>query len=239
MSPVAFKLPGDPDSTVAAALYVPEGDRNLDALFVFAHGAGAGHFHPFMTSYASALAARGITVVTFNFPYMEKKRRTPDRAPVLEDAFRRAITGAVEHRHVKASKLFIGGKSMGGRMATHVGAYLDKWPAVPKPAGIIAFGYPLSPPRGKRTGDRVAHLKALMVPTLIVQGTRDPFGGPDEVKEAIFEGGATPPIEILPVEGGDHSFAVLKSSGRDQNLVHAEIQDAVVEWMKKQMTKNK
>jgi hypothetical protein len=119
VSPVAFKLPGDPDTTVAAALYVPEGDRNLDALFVFAHGAGAGHFHPFMSSYASALAARGITVVTFNFPYMEKRRRTPDRAPVLEDAFRRAVTGAVEHRHVKTEALFIGGKSMGGFTATH------------------------------------------------------------------------------------------------------------------------
>ena len=185
-----------------------------------------------MTSYASALAARGITVVTFNFPYMEKKRRTPDRAPVLEDAFRRAVAAALEHKQVKASKLFIGGKSMGGRMATHLGAYLDKWTATRKPSGIIAFGYPLSPPRSKRTGDRVTHLKTLTIPTLIVQGTRDPFGAPDEVKEAITEGNANPPIEVLPVEGGDHSFAVLKSSGRDQTLVHAEIQDAVAEWMK-------
>ena len=79
-----------------------------------------------------------------------------------------------------------------------------------------------------------AHLKTLTVPTLIVQGTRDPFGAPDEVKEAITEGNAKPPVEILPVEGGDHSFAVLKSSGRDQNLVHAEIQDAVADWIKKQ-----
>ena len=215
-----------------SALYAPEGDRNLDALFVFAHGAGAGHSHPFMTNYASGLSARGITVVTFDFPYMENKRRTPDRAPVLEDAFRRAVTAAVDNRKVTASKVFIGGKSMGGRMATHLGAYLDKWPAVPKPSGIIAFGYPLSPPRGKRTGDRVAHLKALTVPTLIVQGTRDPFGGPDEIKEALADASPQPPIEIVPVEGGDHSFAVLKSSGRDQNLVHAEIQDAVADWMK-------
>jgi predicted alpha/beta-hydrolase family hydrolase len=233
MSPVAFQLPGDPDTSVAAALYAPEGDRNLDALFVFAHGAGAGHFHPFMTSYASGLAARGITVVTFNFPYMEKRRKTPDRAPVLEDAFRRAIVGAVNHRHVKASKLVIGGKSMGGRMATHLGAYLEKWPAVPQPSGIVALGYPLSPPRGKRTGDRVAHLKALTIPTLIVQGTRDPFGGPDEVRDAVFEGGATPPIDVVAVESGDHSFAVLKSSGRDQSAVHAEIMDTVAEWISK------
>ena len=186
-----------------------------------------------MSSYASALAARGITVVTFNFPYMEKRRKTPDRAPVLEDAFRRAIAGAVAHRHVKASKLFIGGKSMGGRIATHLGANLDQWPEAPKPSGVIAFGYPLAPPRSKRTGDRVTHLKMLAVPTLIVQGTRDPFGGPDEISEAIADAVPKPPIEIMTVEGGDHSFAVLKSSGRDQNQVHGEIQDAVADWISK------
>jgi uncharacterized protein len=231
--PVAFQLPGDPDTTVAAALYPAEGEQTLDALLVFAHGAGAGHFHPFMASYASGLAARGITVVTFNFPYMEKRRKTPDRAPVLEDAFRRAIAGAVAHRHVKASKLFIGGKSMGGRIATHLGANLEQWPEAPKPSGVIAFGYPLAPPRSKRTGDRVTHLKMLNVPTLIVQGTRDPFGGPDEITEAIADAAPAPPIEIMTVEGGDHSFAVLKSSGRDQNLVHGEIQDAVADWISK------
>ncbi len=231
--PVAFQLPGDPDTTVAAALYPAEGDRPLDALFVFAHGAGAGHFHPFMANYANGLAARGVTVVTFNFPYMEQRRKTPDRAPVLEDAFRRAIAGAVAHRHVKASKLFIGGKSMGGRIATHLGANLERWPEAPEPSGVVAFGYPLAPPRSKRTGDRVTHLKMLTVPTLIVQGTRDPFGGPDEIKEAIADATPPPAIEIVAVEGGDHSFAVLKSSGRDQTAVHAEIQDTVAAWMKK------
>ena len=234
MSPVAFQLPGDPDTTVAAALYVPEGDRNVGALLVLAHGAGAGHFHPFMTGYAAGLATRGVTVVTFNFPYMERRRKTPDRAPILEDAFRRAIVGAVEHRHVKASRLFIGGKSMGGRIATHLGAALDKWPAVPKPSGIVAFGYPLAPPRSKRTGDRVTHLKVLTVPTLMVQGTRDPFGGPDEIKEALTDAKPAPPIEIYAVEGGDHSFGVLKSSGRDPAMVHAEIQDHVAAWVAKQ-----
>ena len=245
MSPVAFKLPGDPETTVAAALYAPAEDRNLDALLVLAHGAGAGHFHPFMTGYAEGLANRGVTVVTFNFPYLEQRRKTPDRAPVLEDAFRRAVVGAVEQRHVRASKLFIGGKSMGGRIATHLAASLAprsgapeenavKWPQVPLPSGVIAFGYPLAPPRSKRTGDRVSHLKALRVPTLIVQGTRDPFGGPDEVLEALADAPTPPPIEVLPVEGGNHSFAVLKSSGRDQAVVHADIQDAVAAWIQKQ-----
>ncbi len=230
--PVAFQLPGDPDTTIAAALYPAEGDRPADALLVFAHGAGAGHFHPFIAGYASGLATRGITVVTFNFPYMEQRRRTPDRAPVLEDAFRRAVAGAVGHRHVKASKLFIGGKSMGGRIATHLGANPDQWPEAPKPSGVIAFGYPLAPPRSKRTGDRVTHLTLLKVPTLIVQGTRDPFGGPDEITEAIADAAPAPPIEIVTVEGGDHSFGVLKSSGRDQAEVHAEIQDHVAEWIR-------
>ena len=208
-------------------------EPHSDTMLVLAHGAGAGQQHPFMVQVARGLSTRGVNVVTFDFPYMHERRKVPDRAPVLESCFRTVIATVRQWRPELSRRLFIGGKSMGGRMATHLGAYLDKWPAVPKPAGIIAFGYPLSPPRGKRTGDRVAHLKALTVPTLIVQGTRDPFGGPDEVKEAISEGNATPPIEILPVEGGDHSFAVLKSSGRDQNLVHAEIQDSVAAWISK------
>ncbi len=234
MSAITFTFPGDPDTTVAAALYVPADDRNLDALLVLAHGAGAGHLHPFMTGYAGGLANRGVTVVTFNFPYLEQRRKTPDRAPMLEDAFRRAVAGAVGHRHVRASKLFIGGKSMGGRIATHLGVALHSWPRVPMPSGIIAFGYPLAPPRSQRTGDRVSHLKALTVPTLIVQGTRDPFGGPDEIIEALADAPTPPPIEVLAVAGGDHSFAVLKSSGRDQAIVHADIQDAVAAWIQRQ-----
>lgn len=234
MSPVAFDIPVDADSPLTAALYPAEPATALDAVFVFAHGAGAGHFHPFMTNYATALCTRGVSVVTFNFPYMEKRRKTPDRAPVLEDAFRRVIAGAVPHVSPPKGglRIFIGGKSMGGRIATHLGAALDRWPDAPRPSGIIAFGYPLAPPRGKRTGDRVTHLKALTVPTLIVQGTRDPFGGPDEVAEAIAGANPAPPVTVLTVAGGDHSFAVLKSSGRDQAAVHTTIQDEVAAWIR-------
>jgi predicted alpha/beta-hydrolase family hydrolase len=224
----------EPETQSATVEFYPANQaRALGALFVFAHGAGAGQHHPFMTSYAQGLAERGVAVATFNFPYMDQKRRTPDRAPVLEDAFRRAVISAAARPDAGGAKLFIGGKSMGGRMATHLAANLDAWPELRKPSGVIAFGYPLAPPRSKRTGDRVTHLKTLTVPTLIVQGTRDPFGGPDEVKDAVFEGDAAPPIDILPVNGGDHSFAVLKSSGRDQKAVHEEILDAVAEWIAK------
>ncbi len=235
VSPVAFQIQDDAGTKVEAALYPASPAAALDALFVFAHAAGAGHRHPFLTSYAAAFAARGVTVVTFNFPYMEQGRKTPDRAPVLEEAFRRAVVGAVNQVGANAGyHIFIGGKSMGGRIATHLGAALDRWPPAPPPSGVIAFGYPLAPPRSRKTGDRVTHLKALTVPTLIVQGTRDPFGGPDEIREALAGAQPAPPIAVLPVESGDHSFAVLKSSGRDQAAVHATIQDEVVAWIRTQ-----
>jgi len=229
MSPIPFTVNAQPDP-LPAVLYEAHGPAPTTALLVLAHGAGAGQASPFMTGYASALAARGIAVVTFDFPYMARRRKTPDRAPVLEAAFRAAVMGACER--VRASRLFVGGKSMGGRMATHLGADPASWPAaVPPLAGIIALGYPLAPPGGRRSGDRVSHLRRLHVPALIVQGTRDPFGGPDEIREAVFDAGSHPPIEILTVAGGDHSFGVLKSSGRDQADVHAEIQDAIARWI--------
>jgi predicted alpha/beta-hydrolase family hydrolase len=233
VNPVTFQLPADAETAVTATLFMPEAGRPADALFVFAHGAGAGQTHPFMVNYATGLSAQGLAVVTFNFPYMEKGRKTPDRAPVLEDAFRRVVTAAARHPQAAGTtRLFIGGKSMGGRIATHLGSAPDKWPDAPPPSGVIAFGYPLAPPRSRSTGDRVTHLKALTVPTLIVQGTRDPFGGPDEIRSAITDAAPPPPIEILAVDGGDHSFAVLKSSGRDAAAVHAEIQAAVVAWIR-------
>jgi predicted alpha/beta-hydrolase family hydrolase len=231
---VAFQIPGDSATTVSAALYPPD-EPSTEMLLVLAHGAGAGHYHPFMTSYARALASLGVAVVTFNFPYMEARRKTPDRAPVLEEAFRRAVVGAVNHRHIHAKHLFIGGKSMGGRMATHLGASLDGWPvATPLPSGIIVLGYPLIPLGGSRKSDRVTHLGAITVPTLIVQGTRDSFGGPEQVTQALATAGgrAQELIEVSSVEGGDHSFAVLKSAGRAQADVHTQIQRKVVDWMK-------
>jgi predicted alpha/beta-hydrolase family hydrolase len=234
MSPLSFQLSIDDDpAAIGAAYYAAEGASRMDALLVLAHGAGAGHFSPFMVAYATALAARGVDVVTFNFSYMERGRKMPDRAPVLEETFRKAVAAALAHRHVRASRLFIGGKSMGGRIATHLAAQPEQWPAsLPPLSGVVVLGYPLAPPGGRRTGDRVSHLKALTVPTLIVQGTRDAFGGPDEVTAAVAGEGAAPPIEVVTVAGGDHSFAVLKSSGRDQDAVHAEVQDTIANWVR-------
>jgi uncharacterized protein len=232
MTPVAFHVPGDEALTHAATLYPAETATPLDAVFVFAHGAGAGQSHPFMVRYARGLAERGMTVVTFDFPYMQARRKTPDRAPVLEDAFRRVLAGATAHRHVHATRVFIGGKSMGGRIATHLAAAPDRWPADVAPlAGVIVFGYPLQPPGGsKRSADRVSHLISIGVPTLIVQGTRDSFGGPADITNAV-DGAATsqrtsaPPIAVYAVDGGDHSLTVKRKTERP---VDYDIWDRVV-----------
>ena len=209
-----------------AVVYLAEKSRALNALYVFAHGAGAPQSHPFMKAYAAGLAERGVTVVTFNFDYMEQRRGRPDRAPVLEATFRTAIAEAWSKHGGTSTRLFIGGKSMGGRMSTHLGAALNAWPDVPRPSGIVVFGYPLK--SGKQ--DRVSHLRALTVPTLIVQGTRDSFGGPGEVTAALK--GSAAPITVLPVDTGDHSLAVLKSSGKTPAESQSAILDAVVDWMK-------
>src|SRR5688572_13993336 len=126
------------------------------ALLVLAHGAGAGERHPFMVTMARGLAERGIDVVTFDFPYMAQKRKVPDKAPVLESAFRDAIVEA-RTRVTPDHRLFIGGKSMGGRMATHLAADRTDLEVGPYIRGVIALGYPLHPP-GKPEQQRVAHL---------------------------------------------------------------------------------
>src|SRR5688572_17251584 len=145
-------------------------------LFVLAHGAGAGQKHPFMVATAEGLAARGIDVVTFDFPYMHARRGVPDKAPVLERCFKAVIDASRTIKGLSRHALFIGGKSMGGRMATHLGAQ-----DVEGLKGVVALGYPLHPP-GAPDKLRVAHLPEISVPVLIVQGERDAFGSPAELE---------------------------------------------------------
>jgi predicted alpha/beta-hydrolase family hydrolase len=232
MSPLAFHVTGDGADTQAALLYQASTATRRRILFVLAHGAGAGHAHPWMVKYARAIAERGVDVVTFNFPYKEAGRSAPDRAPVLEDAFRRVVVSAVGHRHVDAARLFIGGKSMGGRIATHLASAPDVWPAdAPRLNGVVVFGYPLNPPGGsKRSADRVSHLARIATPTLVVQGTRDTFGGPDSVRDAAKTHAPRAPIEVQGIDGGDHSLTVRKSM---QEPIDNAIWDDVVKWMEK------
>jgi len=196
------------------------------ALLVLAHGAGAGQKHPFMVTIARGLAARGIDVATFDFPYMQQKRKAPDKAPVLEAAFRAAIAearGQVTPEHAT----FIGGKSMGGRIATHLAAQWADLQVGPC-RGVVALGYPLHPP-GKPEQRRIAHLPSIAVPVLIVQGERDAFGTPAELRPVVETMRAGVTLHV--VEGGDHSLAVARSSGTAQKQVYEHVLDTIAAWM--------
>jgi len=190
------------------------------SLLILAHGAGAGETHPFMTGIAAALAARGIDVVTFNFPYMAQKRKVPDRAPVLEAAFRDVVARTIEQPELSSRRLFIGGKSMGGRMATHLAAQ-----GVDALAGVVALGYPLHPP-GKPQQLRSEHLPAITVPVLIVQGEKDTFGTPAELTPVIETMRA--PVTLHVVQGGDHSLGV---RGRGKGETIGAAADVVAAWI--------
>jgi predicted alpha/beta-hydrolase family hydrolase len=170
-----------------------------------------------MVSMARLLSAKGISVVTFDFPYMRERRKVPDRAPVLEAAFREVIDVAREWAH--GLPLVIGGKSMGGRMATHLGAQ-----GIDGLKGIVVFGYPLHPP-GKPDQPRVAHLPSITVPVLIIQGDRDTFGTPDELRPVIKT--MTAQVTLHVVAKGDHSLSV---RGRKRDDTLADVAEAVVGW---------
>lgn len=183
------------------------GPENAAVTIALAHGAGAGMDTEFMTAFAEGLAEAGFRVVRFEFPYMRERRRTgkrrpPDREPILRQTWLDVIES------LDAQTLVIGGKSMGGRMASLVA---DDTAA----AGLICLGYPFHP-SGRPERLRVEHLRDLQTPTLIVQGERDPLGNREEV--AGYQLSKSIRIHWLP--DGDHSFKPRKSSGRtlDQNL---------------------
>ena len=197
-------------------------------LVVLAHGAGAGQRSAFMQRYAELLAARGLDVLTFDFPYMAAGRKLPDRAAALEAAFHGAVAAGVAALDGAARAVVVAGKSMGGRMATHLAAQPEAWRGAVPLVAAVAFGYPLRPP-GPRGGDRVSHLSRLSVPTLIVQGTRDTFGGPDEVSAATT---GIARVTVLPVATGDHSLKVTAASGQRQDDVEASIAEAVARFVR-------
>jgi hypothetical protein len=187
-------------------------------VLVLAHGAGAGQNHPFMVATAKGLAARRVSVVTFEFPYMREGRHAPDKAPVLESAFRDAIAATREWSGV--TRVFIGGKSMGGRMATHLGAQ-----GLEGLLGIVALGYPLHPP-GRPDKPRTEHLPSIHVPVLIVQGERDAFGTPDELRPVVATMNANTTLHVVP--GGDHSLAV---RGKQKAAVFEGVLDVVASFI--------
>lgn len=184
-----------------------DGSADATALVALAHGAGAGMTTPFMAFFARELAERGLRVARFEFPYMASKRltgksRPPDREPVLRQTWLRVV--AMLKDTSPGARMVIGGKSMGGRMASLVADEAEV-------GGLVCLGYPFHPV-GKPQTLRVEHLRALKTPTLILQGERDPFGARAEV--ATYD--LSPAIQVHWLADGDHSFKPRKSSGRSE-----------------------
>jgi len=179
-----------------------DGPGSSPATVVLAHGAGGPMDSPFLNDFAAGLAAHALRVVRFEFPYMRARRRgirsgAPDREPVLRDSWKEAVAAAGG-----GGRVVIGGKSLGGRIASLVADELGV-------RGLVCLGYPFHPP-GQPAKLRTKHLADLATRTLILQGTRDPFGGPDEVSGYTL----SPSIEVVWVEDGDHSWKPRARSGR-------------------------
>ena len=206
------------------ALVFPAEPPHLGAALILGHGAGAGQHSAFMTEFARAVAALGADVVTFNFLYTEQKRKLPDRGPVLEACYRAVIEVVRDRVDTARHALFVGGKSMGGRIATQVAAADADVPL----AGLVLLGYPLHPP-GRPERRRDAHLPAVKRPMLFVQGSRDGFGTPEELAP-ILAGLAPRPV-LHEIAGGDHSFKLIGRDPAKQAATHARIQRVVVDWM--------
>jgi predicted alpha/beta-hydrolase family hydrolase len=221
-TPMRVRLEGGAATT---ALLYPAADPVVGATFILAHGAGAGQQSRFIVDSGRALSAMGLDVVTFNFLFTEQRRRIPDRAPVLEGCYRSVIDLVRADVPSARSTLVIGGKSMGGRMATHVAA-ADRDSAL---AGLVLLGYPLHPP-GKPHQRRDAHLSAIGRPMLFVQGSRDGFGTPDELAPIVASLHPAPVLHV--VSNGDHSFAVPRRNPVGQAAVFADVQEAIVNWIR-------
>ena len=204
---------------VSALLVQPNDAR---ACYVLAHGAGAGMRHASMEAITAGLAERGIATLRYQFPYMEKGSKRPDPPPIAQATVRAAVAEAA--KACPGLPLFAGGKSFGGRMTSQAQA---KTP-LDGVKGLAFFGFPLHP-AGKPSADRAKHLADVKIPMLFLQGTRDALAELNLLQLVVKDLGSRATLHLA--DGADHSFHVLKSSGRNDREVLAEILDAFVAWV--------
>ncbi len=204
---------------VSALLLRPPSAR---ALLVLGHGAGAGMRHPFMQAVAEQLAAQKIATLRYQFPYMEKGKKSPDSQTVLRATIVSAV--ATAKKTARGLPLLAGGKSMGGRLTSLVAAE----GRLPDVQGLIFYGFPLHA-AGKPSSERGAHLAEVNVPMLFLQGTRDRLAELDLIRPVCRRLGKRASLHI--VEGGDHSFHVPKRSGRTAEDVQNELGESVGAWV--------
>jgi uncharacterized protein len=224
--PEQIRLDVSPSEHVTAFAYRAAPHNRTGAILILAHGAGAAQTSSFMVRFATSLAARGVDTVTFNFVYTEQRRRVPDRNDKLESCYRAVIEAVRCGKFLfdaSRRKLVIGGKSMGGRIASQVAASGHEGIA-----GLVFLGYPLHPP-GRPDQLRSKHLPDIRAPMLFVQGSRDAFGTPEELR-AVFRG-LEVAADLYVVEDGDHSFKVPKRSAVPQEQVYEFALEEIVRWL--------
>jgi hypothetical protein len=213
-----WTIPVGNETTSAAYDPAPNGDGST--VFVCAHGAGGNMADKSMLTVTRALGARGLSIVRFNFLYKEKRSSRPDPMPKLKETTEAVV--ARVRSELRPKTLIIGGRSMGGRAASMLAA--DGFDC----SGLLLLAYPLHPP-GKPDQLRDAHLPSIRVPVLCVNGTRDPFCTPELMKGVLER--VTAPWQMLWLETADHSFHVLKSSGKTDAQVIGEVADAAETWV--------
>lgn len=218
MTELEYEIEVEGRGRVSALLLRPDGAQ---LFYVLGHGAGAGMRHPFMETIAELLAERNIATYRYQFPYMEVGRRSPDAPKILELTVRAAIDSAIGL--AGGLPIVAGGKSMGGRITSHVAAH----DSPPELQGLVFLGYPLHAPKKPAT-KRAAHLSEICVPMLFVQGTRDDLADLDLLRPIVAGLGDGATMHV--VDGGDHSFRVLKRSGRTAEQVMNDIADAISQW---------
>ena len=227
--------------SVTALLYPAEKKKRVGTTVILAHGAGAGQHTPFMRLFARGLAERGYDVLTFDFVYMELRKKVPDRNDKLELCYRAVVDAAAKHKKLKDNRLVIGGKSMGGRIASQIAAYLTKNPKAddssegiagtwlrPTLSGLVFLGYPLHPP-GRPDKLRDAHLPDIKAPMLFIQGSRDAFGTEEEIRDLIKR--LKLPATLYAVAHADHSLKVPKSTGTTQDEFYQTCLSVITSWM--------
>jgi predicted alpha/beta-hydrolase family hydrolase len=218
-SPRKLKFPvSDKAGDVSALLLRPD---NARCLLVLAHGAGAGMQHRFMENISQKLASHAIATLRYQFPYMEKGIKRPDSEGLLTETVRAAVAAA--KKRAGDLPLFAGGKSMGGRMASLAAA---KHP-LDGVRGLVFFGFPLHA-AGKPSAERGKHLAEVTVPMLFLQGSRDALADLKLLKPLCHRLGKR--AELFVIDGGDHSFHTLKSSGRSDDEVLNEVAGKAASW---------
>ena len=221
--PLEIAVPHPAVGCVGALLQRPAG-RARERAVLLAHGAGADMHSDFLVAMAQGLCALGFVVLRFRYPYMERiaiegRRRPPDPAPALEAAHAAALDELV--RRVGGGRPLLAGKSLGGRIGTHLAA------RGAEVSGLVLLGYPLHP-AGRPETERSEHFPALVQPALFVQGTRDALCDLERLRRALAHYGGEPTLALI--EGGDHSFDVPRRLGRSPQTVRSEILARIDAW---------